>query len=423
MHPEREGANQRSVGHHVTATPAVPVNAPGRIQGIDLARALAILGMFAAHLTVTPPFQWNEPTTWSALVNGNSSVLFAALAGVSLALSTSGTDKATPPTGHTLTRARRLLTARAAIIWIIGLLLVGTGVPVNVILPAYGILFLVSTRLIAHQLSTLVTTAALTAITMPVLVSAINTAASDDIAAERTLATTLIGWYYPFPVWAAFLTTGIAAGRVLASARNHIIPAAGMVALGVPLAAIGHLLLGPIATHAEDNNGPWLLTTLHVEPHSSGIGEVIGSGGVALAAIGMCVLICLTPLRHLTWPLRAMGSMPLTAYTAHLLVWKLWALTQTIPSSASAQMLTEFRATEPFWPATLAILAGCALWNATIGKGPLEYLVGRAATILASVPNWRPADQSHHGRHRRTADHHTGSHTDDNRDSADPATS
>src|SRR5690606_26645416 len=57
----------------------------GREPGIDLARGLAVFGMFAAHLLVTAPcFSWSDPGTWTAAVHGNSSILFATLAGVSL---------------------------------------------------------------------------------------------------------------------------------------------------------------------------------------------------------------------------------------------------------------------------------------------------------------------------------------------------
>ena len=43
--------------------------------------------------------------------------------------------------------------------------------------------------------------------------------------------------------------------------------------------------------------------------------------GFALAVIGVCILIGGTRLRWLFWPVRVLGAMPLTAYTAHLLVW------------------------------------------------------------------------------------------------------
>ena len=60
------------------------LNGPARIGGVDLARGLAVLGMFAAHLLwITEPFDVLEPDTWIAVVSGRSSILFATLAGVS----------------------------------------------------------------------------------------------------------------------------------------------------------------------------------------------------------------------------------------------------------------------------------------------------------------------------------------------------
>lgn len=66
------------------------LNGPARIAGVDLARGLAVLGMLAAHLLWLGSLSWTEPSTWGAIVNGRSSILFATLAGVSLGLSTGG---------------------------------------------------------------------------------------------------------------------------------------------------------------------------------------------------------------------------------------------------------------------------------------------------------------------------------------------
>lgn len=68
---------------------------PGRIYGLDLARGIAILGMFTAHTIGGGPAFWNHPSTWMGLVNGRSSILFALLAGVSLGIM-SGRQESTP---------------------------------------------------------------------------------------------------------------------------------------------------------------------------------------------------------------------------------------------------------------------------------------------------------------------------------------
>lgn len=74
-----------------------------RLLGIDLARGLALIGMMAAHFMLSTTPELLNPTTWGGLVNGRSSILFATLAGVSLALTTGRT---TPPTGDDLIAAR-----------------------------------------------------------------------------------------------------------------------------------------------------------------------------------------------------------------------------------------------------------------------------------------------------------------------------
>mgnify|MGYP000001562212 CR=1 FL=1 len=137
---------------------------PARLVGIDLARGLAVLGMLAAHLLTIDSFVLDDPDTWLDVVNGRSSILFATLAGVSIALVTGG---ARPSTGPARARAAARLALRGALLWGIGILLVLTGVPVYVILPAYALLFALSLPFLGLRAGRLLLAAVIVAAVMP----------------------------------------------------------------------------------------------------------------------------------------------------------------------------------------------------------------------------------------------------------------
>lgn len=357
---------------------------PARLPGIDVARGLAVMGMFAAHLTITTPVVWTAPATWTGLVDGRSSILFATLAGASLALWSTTSSR-----GRQLETARGLLIGRAAAIWLVGVLLIALAVPVHVILPAYGVLFAVGGALLGLRSRALFVLAASLALVMPFVVATINGTGFGEPATGSALWVVLLGWHYPFLLWSAFLAAGMGAGRLLrASPARH---AAGLLAVGALLAVVGYGVLGPIGNSAAARSSidpgtvdvdTWFLSILQDEPHSSGVGEAIGSGGFALAVIGVCVLAGMTPLRWVLWPLRAVGSMPLTAYVAHLAVWAVWIAAERARTGA-VESVAGFRALEPFWPMAIGVTIGCVLWSALVGRGPLEAGVARLATSMA----------------------------------------
>ena len=92
------------------------LNAPSRVRGVDLARGLAVLGMLAAHLLVIERFDPTRPGTWVDVVNGRSSILFATLAGVSIALLSAepGSSGTRPRRGRAVWRAPRLAVSKGA---------------------------------------------------------------------------------------------------------------------------------------------------------------------------------------------------------------------------------------------------------------------------------------------------------------------
>lgn len=71
--------------------------------------------------------------------------------------------------------------------------------------------------------------------------------------------------------------------------------------------------------------------------------------------------------------------MPLTAYTAHLLVWGIWIMV-TPGVGSDIHRLHGFLALDPFWPITLGVTAGCIAWTLIWGKGPMEQLVHVVST-------------------------------------------
>lgn len=335
---------------------------PGRLVGVDLARGLAVLGMLAAHLLDTERRLTLDPDTWVTLVNGRSSILFATLAGVSIALVTGGSRPIGP---ERRPRAGARLALRGAMLWVIGMLLVATGVPVYVILPAYALLFVLAVPFLGMRARGLFLAAGVLALVMPWIQPVLDAAPlwAGRAGAEISAA---VGWNYPFTVWIAFLLAGMGVGRL--DLRRLDVQAALVTAGGaLLLAGYGAAL----ATAPAVAGRPYLATVLTAEDHSSGLWEVIGSGGFAVATIGVCLLLCRTPLRWVAVPLRAVGSMPLTAYVLQLVVWAVVALALL----GDTGDLYGIRDAGLFLPLTLGLLAGCTVWALTLGRGPLEGLI------------------------------------------------
>ena len=86
----------------------------GRLIGLDLARAVAIFGMFWAHVSPT-----EETTGFLGILNeiphGRSALLFALLAGISLALLT---GRNIPYTGANMLAAKLRIVGRAIGLWL-----------------------------------------------------------------------------------------------------------------------------------------------------------------------------------------------------------------------------------------------------------------------------------------------------------------
>lgn len=349
-------------------------NGPARLHGVDLARAIAVLGMLAAHLvTIEDGIVLSDPSTWIDLVNGRSSILFAVLAGVSIALTTGGRM---PHRGARLRVDRRRLAARAAALWLIGLFLIQTGVPVYVILPAYGILFLLALPLLALPVPVLWAIAASVALVVPWVLPVLDALPVwDGVVGETLFLAT--GWAYPFPLWIAFVVAGMALGRVDIRRASAQVT---MLGAGVALVVVAGMASTVAAAAGLSATDTYLGTVLSTEAHSGGLLEVVSSGGFAVAVLGACLLVCRTPLTWLLLPLRAVGSMPLTAYVGQIVVWAVAALVMVGDTSD----LWAFRDLQPFWWFALGAILFCTVWATTLGQGPLER--GLAAVARWLVP-------------------------------------
>lgn len=384
---------------------------PPRILGLDIARGLAILGMAGAHIGETVPFQWLDPTTWTDLVHGRSSILFAVLAGISIALMT---GRSTLPDRERIPSIRLNLIGRGAVIFLIGLALEMLNTPIAVILTLYGLLYVAVIPFLRWRVWQLLVASGVLAVAGPALLAFLGAVTLNPYGAG--IGFVLYGTY-PITVWMAFVLGGMALGRLRI---DQVRTAAVALGIGVLLATAGYGLgaLGSTAgvtgssasfSWSSDSSGVsdtsilpgdsstgevlpngWetypqslveadplgsaLRAFLAVEPHSGGTAEILGSGGFALAVIALCVLLS-RPLRWPLLPLGALGSMPLSAYSAHVLV---IALLAGPGGYFTSNVLWAVMA--------LGLLVVTTLWSMFVGRGPLERLVGWSAAKMAAVP-------------------------------------
>ncbi|MER8006723.1 DUF418 domain-containing protein [Streptomyces sp. NPDC094149] len=368
----------------------------GRLIGLDLARGLAVFGMYAVHVGPAPS-QGGVIGFLMELAQGRSSALFAVLAGFAVALIT---GRRTPKTGLAGRRAVAKVVIRAVILLALGTALTMTGTPVVPILAFYGLFFLLVLPL--HRLSAkpLAMIAAGWALLGPQLLYLLK-----PVVGGRTFPTIghadgiislLFTGGYPALTWVPFVIAGMAIARLdLAATAVRT----RLALTGVALALTGYggswlaLRLVPGAAEAvreasegsgmspmssappgsEGAFGDTPAGLLVASPHSEATLSIVGNTGVAILVITACLaaMDAFPRLRRLVGPIIAVGSMSLTAYVYHIVaIWLLDTEKATVPPLF---VLLGFIA-------SVTVLA--TLWSRFFPRGPLEWLLGKATGLV-----------------------------------------
>jgi uncharacterized membrane protein len=389
-----------------STAPAAPPPKRARLAGVDAARGVSLLGMISLHALYEADAAGNP--TWSALVfSGRAAAAFAMLAGVGIAFLTGRR----PVPAADRRAVATTIAVRGLAIGAIGFMLCAADTVLDaVILPYFGMVFLLSIPLVFLRTRTVAAIGVLLATVGPVINHVLlphlpepslgnpsfTRLVEDPVGMLTELSLT---GFYPSPTWLAYISAGIVIGRL---DLTKVRVAATLVAVGTVLAvwanAISALLMyrfGGLAhiwaaqprsglTEAETKellafggNGSAPSSTwwwLAVDgPHTSTPFDMLGAAGCAMALLGLLLLA--GHVRHrflgplctvLLVPLAAAGSMTLSFYSAHILFINSEFDTYSAGGGCLVQVIG-------------VVLIALAV-RGTVGRGPLEAAVTALAT-------------------------------------------
>ncbi len=355
-----------------------------RVIGVDVARGLALLGMIAVHIFDTLHGD-DTPSKTQQVMAGHALATFVLLAGVSLTFITKRSR-----TGSLLPDAAALAT-RALIITLIGLALNSALDPdIEVILPYYGVMFLLAIPLLRRRSPVLIGISIGLVLLAPLVVLAsFNTNLPND---EPTLAALihpvelfsplLVTGSYPIVAYMAFICVGMVIGRLDLSNRvvavrltvGGAVLAAGSWLLSTlilfqfgglqHLRAAAPLKVSPqnaqnIILWDPDTVASWWWLVERA-PYTTTPFRMVHDLGIAMAWLGLSLLITRSRLaRRALGPLAAAGAMTLTLYTAHVIV-------------LEASSFLEDHPIQLFLVLVYLALSFAALWRQDGRQGPLE---------------------------------------------------
>src|SRR3954453_10655863 len=222
-----------------TAVGEVPARRQ-RVLGVDAARGVALLGMFAVHVTETLRSD-TTPSHTQQFVAGHALATFVLLAGVSLAFTT-GPAPAGEETRRPVRGTAAALATRGVLIGVLGLVLNLTDPPAEVILPYYGAMFVLAIPLVRVASRRLILLSAALVVVAPLVVlRSFGVDLPDDEPTLTSLlhpftviAPLLASGSYPAVEYMAFLCVGLVIGRLdLTSLRVACRIAGGGTALGL----------------------------------------------------------------------------------------------------------------------------------------------------------------------------------------------
>jgi uncharacterized membrane protein YeiB len=380
----------------------------GRLIGVDLARGLAVVGMYAAHVGPDPA-EGGATGFAMELAHGRASALFALLAGFSIVLIT---GRSVPKAGRAGRQAVAKVVIRAVVLLVVGTALTMAGSPVEVILGFYGVCFLLVLPLYRLSAGRLAVVAAAGALVLPQVLYLVQQSLysrSPDgpggvwawPGEADGIVSLLFTGTYPALTWVPFVIAGMAVARLdLGSAS---VPGR-LAGAGAALAVVGyggswlalHLIPGVAAAigssgwetgevgsatsawwsdtagYPTGDTPAWLWAA---SPHSETTLSIVANTGVAIAVLVACIgAVDACPHFRLARPIIAVGAMSLTAYVFHIVAIGLLGIEQ-LPGS-SVYVLLGF---------VVSVTSFATLWSRHFPRGPLEWLLGQTTKIAERV--------------------------------------
>jgi uncharacterized membrane protein len=348
-----------------------------RVAGVDVARALALIGMLMVHFG--PERGTSMIGRLYALPHGRASILFVLVAGVGISLLAARPEKAGD--------ARLRLFCFALFLLPLGLTLEALDHHVAVILHHYAAFYLLGIFAIGLSNRMLVGLAAVCTLVGPLIfyfgfmsaprVFDRGSAEIGDSILSISSALLFTG-PYPLVVWSAPLLWGMWIGRQDLKSQSLRWSLIGIgLALALAAVAASEMLFGIFGDVSRGVDWRVLFTDA---AHTEMPLWIVGAIGAAAFVLGAMLLLA-DRFPRLFSPLAALGQMSLSAYAAHILV-----LSFAEPLVKHDGVLGAITSVAIF--SVLALLFA-VWWHRQFGRGPVEslmHLTWRAAVALWPVP-------------------------------------
>lgn len=331
-----------------------------RLFALDTARFIAVIGMVAAHVSLIPV------PGLSLLIDGPPSTLFAVLGGASAVLATQGRA----------VRSGRLaanvaLITRGLVLVVLGFALQFVSGPITVVLVPFGVTLILLAPLLRVPTRALLVAIVGLAVAGPVVNHAIRTALDLDTLGALSFdspwaflhSVTFTGTY-PVVTWLTYALIGVVVLRAALAARASGTGAvlgqrlllwglvSSLAATLISIVTVQFLTVPRLAELDIDGFSTQLLAltpsfggpvgggleaVFTAAPHSGSTGDIVRTGGIALAVIGALLRREAVAGASQSMPariIRAGGAAPLTLYVVHVL--SLGALYALLMSGVSA---------------------------------------------------------------------------------------